>query len=147
MWTPRSAGGCTCCSSWRSQRATCTPSAAPRSPPRSPKANAFAERWVGTVRRGCTDRVLVMNERHLRAILDTYTDHNNRHRPHKSSDQRPPQSVQAGQSAPVIPLANRIRRTQLLGGLINEYQQAASPRRDKRPGQRPEPGFSLGTRS
>ncbi|MFC9669898.1 integrase core domain-containing protein [Streptomyces sp. NPDC056949] len=94
-------------------------------PPRSPKANAFAERWVGTVRRECTDRLLIMNERHLRAVLDTYTGHYNRHRPHQSLDQRPPQSVEAGRPAPVIPFANRVRRTQLLSGLINEYQQAA----------------------
>jgi hypothetical protein len=44
-------------------------------------ANAFAERWVGTVRRECTDRLLVMNERHLRAVLDTCTDHYKRHCP------------------------------------------------------------------
>jgi transposase InsO family protein len=50
------------------------------SPPRSPKANAFAERWVGTVRREGTDRLLIMNERHLRTVLDTYTDQYNRHR-------------------------------------------------------------------
>ncbi|MGW5866573.1 integrase core domain-containing protein [Streptomyces sp. NPDC055239] len=94
-------------------------------PPRSPKANAFAERWVGTVRRECTDRLLIMNERHLRAVLDTYTNHYNRHRPHQSLNQRPPQSVEDGRPAPAIPLANRVRRTQLLSGLINEYQQAA----------------------
>ncbi|MGW1802676.1 integrase core domain-containing protein [Streptomyces sp. NPDC001984] len=95
------------------------------SPPGSPKANSFAERWVGTVRRECTDRLLIMNERLLRAVLDTCKGHYNRHRPHQSLHQRPPQSVEAGQPAPEIPLANRIRCTRLLGGLINEYQQAA----------------------
>ncbi|MGW9032978.1 integrase core domain-containing protein, partial [Streptomyces sp. NPDC055722] len=90
-----------------------------------PKANAFAERWVGTVRRECTDRLLIMNERHLRAVLDTYTDHYNRHRPHQSLHQRPPQAAETGQTAPVIPLGGRVRRAQLLGGLVNEYQQAA----------------------
>jgi transposase InsO family protein len=95
------------------------------SPPRSPKANAFAERWVGTVRRECTNRLLVMNERHLRAVLDIYTDHYNRHRPHQSLQQRPPRGVDADQTTPVIPLKNRIRRTRLLGGLIHEYRQAA----------------------
>ncbi|MGW2937124.1 integrase core domain-containing protein, partial [Streptomyces sp. NPDC001156] len=95
------------------------------SPPRSPKANAFAERWVGTVRRECTNRLLIMNERHLRAVLNTYTDHYHRHRPHQSLHQRPPQAAETGHTAPVIPLGGRVRRTQLLGGLINEYQQAA----------------------
>lgn len=95
------------------------------SPPRSPKGNAFAERWVGSVRRECTDRMLVLGERHLRAVLDIYADHYNRHRPHQSLQQRPPQAVETGQLAPVIPLEGRIRRTQLLGGLISEYEHAA----------------------
>ncbi len=95
------------------------------SPPRSPKANAFAERWVGTVRRECTDRMLIMNERHLRTVLDAYTDHYNQHRPHQSLSQRPPQAVEIDQPAPVIPHGGRIRRAQLLGGLINEYRRVA----------------------
>lgn len=95
------------------------------SPPRAPKANAFAERWVGSVRRECTDRMLILNERHLCAVLDTYTDHYNRHRPHQSLQQQPPQAAEAGQTAPVIPLDGRVRRTELLGGLIHEYQRAA----------------------
>jgi transposase InsO family protein len=95
------------------------------SPPRSPKANAFAERWVGTVRRECTDRLLIMNERHLRTVLNTYTDHYKRHRPHQSLHQRSPQASETRQTAPVIPFRGRVRLTQLLGGLINECQQAA----------------------
>ncbi|MGW9032896.1 integrase core domain-containing protein, partial [Streptomyces sp. NPDC055722] len=94
-------------------------------PPRSPKTNALAERWVGTVRRECTDRLLIMNERHLRAVLNTYTDHYNRHRLHQSLHQRPPHTAETEKTAPVIPIGGRVRRTQLLGGLINEYQQAA----------------------
>ncbi|MFJ7949678.1 integrase core domain-containing protein [Streptomyces sp. NPDC096354] len=69
--------------------------------------------------------LLITNERHLRAVLEIYTDHYNRHRPHQSLRQRPPQAVETGQTAPVIPLWGRIRRSQLLGGLINEYQRAA----------------------
>lgn len=95
------------------------------SPPRSPKANAFAERWVASVRRECTDRTLIINEQHLRTVLDAYTDHYNRHRPHQSLHQQPPRAVEAGQPAPAILLSDHIRHTQLLGGLINEYQRAA----------------------
>jgi putative transposase len=94
-------------------------------PPRSPRANAFAERCVSTARRECTDRLLIYNERHLHVVLDAYTHHYNRHRPHQSLHQRPPQAVETGQTAPAFPLGSHIRRTQLLGGLINEYQQAA----------------------
>ena len=94
-------------------------------PPRQPKANAFAERWVGTVRRECTDRILILNEQHLRTVLDAYTDHYNRHRPHQSLHQRPPQALETGQPDPATPLPDHISRTRLLGGLINEYQRAA----------------------
>ena len=90
-----------------------------------PEALRTAERWVCTVRRECTDRMLIMNEQHLRTVLDAYTDHYNRHRPHQSLHQQPPQTMEAGQPAPAIPLSDRISRTRLLGGLINEYQRAA----------------------
>jgi transposase InsO family protein len=96
-----------------------------RFPPRSSKANAFVERWVGSVRGECADRMLILDERHLRAVLDIYTDHYNRHRPHQSLHQRPPRAAEVDQPAPVIAPGNRIRRTQPLGGLINEYRQAA----------------------
>jgi hypothetical protein len=72
--------------------------------PRSPKANAFAERWAGTVRREGTDRLLILNERRLRAVLDTCTDRCNRHRPHPSLHQRPPRTVETGQTTSVVPL-------------------------------------------
>ncbi|GAA3783471.1 hypothetical protein GCM10022403_017610 [Streptomyces coacervatus] len=66
-----------------------------------------------------------MNERHLRTILNTYTDHYNRHRPHQALHQRSPQASETGQTTPAIPFGRRVRRTQLLGGLLNEYRQAA----------------------
>ncbi|WP_256726018.1 transposase [Streptomyces sp. IMTB 2501] len=132
MWIPRSADGCTRCSSWDGEFSDGFDAVladagvqALLSPPRSPKANAFAERWVGTVRRESTDRLLVMDERHLRTVLNTYTDHYNRHRPHRSLHQRSPQASETGQTAPVILFGGRVRRAQPLGGLINEYQQAA----------------------
>ena len=59
-------------------------------PPRSPKANAYAERWVRTVRAEATDRMLITGPRHLRTVLDEYVAHYNGHRPHRARDLRPP---------------------------------------------------------
>jgi putative transposase len=93
-----------------------------RTPPQAPRANAIAERWVGTVRRECTDRLLITGERHLRVVLDEYVRHYNNHRPHRTLGQQPP-------NAPRSPArqidAGRLERRPILGGLINEYAQAA----------------------
>jgi transposase InsO family protein len=92
-----------------------------KTPPQAPRANAFAERWVGTVRRECTDRIVIIGERHLATVLTEYTRHYNEHRPHRSLDQRPPNPP-----SEVVDLTTaRIRRRRILGGLINEYSQAA----------------------
>jgi putative transposase len=95
-----------------------------RSPSRAPQANAFAERWVRTVRRECLDRMLVYNPRHLLAVLGEFIAHYNEHRPHQSLDQRPPDAADI--SPAVVDLACvRIHRKKILNGLISEYSQAA----------------------
>jgi putative transposase len=93
-----------------------------RTPPRAPRANAYAERWVGSVRRECTDRLLIYHQRHLVRVLDAYAEHYNTHRPHRALHQRPP----APPPPPPTPAANandRIHQRQILGGLIHEYHR------------------------
>jgi putative transposase len=95
-------------------------------PPRSPRANCYAERWVRTVRSEVTDRMLIVGPRHLRAVLDEYVAHYNRHRPHRARNLRPPDSGDDIVAVSVTGLAAaRIRRRTVLGGLIHEYQRAA----------------------
>jgi putative transposase len=55
-----------------------------RTPIHAPRANAFAERWIGTLRRECTDRILILGRRHLTAVLNAYITHYNTHRPHRA---------------------------------------------------------------
>jgi putative transposase len=89
-------------------------------PPRVPRTNAYAERWVRTARSECTDRMLTFGERHLRVVLTEYAAHDNRHRPHRSLGLRAP-----ADGADVIRLpVGRIEHRQVLGGLINEYERA-----------------------
>jgi putative transposase len=94
-----------------------------RTPVQAPKANAFAERLVGTIRRECLDRLLIVNPRHLQRVLRTYIDHYNTHRPHRSLDQRPPALPNTTPRPPGNP-AN-VHRQDRLGGLIHEYETAA----------------------
>jgi putative transposase len=96
-----------------------------KTPPRSPRANAYCERWVRTVRAEVTDRMLIAGPRHLRTVLDEYVMHFNQHRPHRARNLRPPDHAD-GVAAPVTDLAaERIRRRKVLGGLIYEYERAA----------------------
>jgi putative transposase len=90
-------------------------------PPRSPRANAFAERFVLTVRSEVTDHMLILGEWHLRRTLGQYVRHYNGRRPHRALELQPPRS-----DRPVVDLNHeRIKRRPILGGLINEYQRAA----------------------
>jgi putative transposase len=92
-----------------------------KTPVWSPRANSFAERYVGTLRRECLDHLLIYGERHLRQILAEYARHYNHHRPHQSREQRPPLH-EPGQA---VDMTARIRRRQVVHGLINEYRRAA----------------------
>ena len=93
-------------------------------PVRAPRANAYAERWVRTVRAECLDWLLVVGRSHLQQILRVYVQHYNRHRPHRALMHRSPDPfarltilAQDGRGA--------VRRRDLLGGLLHEYRRAA----------------------
>ncbi len=92
-----------------------------KTPVRSPQANSFAERYVGTLRRECLDHLLIHGERHLRQILAEYARHYNEHRPHQSREQRPPLH-EPGQP---VDVTGQIKRRQVVHGLISEYRRAA----------------------
>jgi transposase InsO family protein len=90
-------------------------------PPRSPRANAYAERFVLSARTEVTDRMLIFGERHLGRVLAEYARHYNGRRPHRGRQLRPPR--------PDHPVADfsraRVKRRRVLGGLISEYERAA----------------------
>jgi putative transposase len=90
-------------------------------PVRAPRANAIAERWIGSVRRECTDRMLIVGERHLRHVLAEYIDHYNGHRPHRTLAQAPPEGRAESDADGNV----RVLRRDRLGGLIHEYTQVA----------------------
>ena len=86
----------------------------------APRANAHCERLIRSSRRECLDWMLVLNERHLQAILDAYVAHYNTERPHRSCDLRPPST----RGDPVM-RAGEVRRRVRLGGLLSEYYREA----------------------
>jgi putative transposase len=94
-----------------------------RTPIRSPRANAFAERWVRTARAECLDWTLVLGRRHLERVLRTYVGHYNRGRPHRGLGLGVPEP-RPGDPAPDH--HREVGRRDLLGGLIHEYEQAAA---------------------
>ena len=92
-----------------------------KTPVRAPRANAFAERFVGTLRRECLDHMLILSERHLRGVLAEYARHYNSHRPHQALRQEPP----LRKTDHTVDINARIERRQVLGGLVSEYRRAA----------------------
>ena len=91
-----------------------------KTPVRAPRANAYAERWVRSVRAECLDWILVWNCRHLERVLSAYVDHYDRARPHRGI------SLEIPMAPDKVPLrTGPIERVDVLGGLIHEYQRAA----------------------
>jgi putative transposase len=94
-----------------------------QTPVRAPRANAFAERWVRTVRTECLDWMLVFGRRHLERVLRTYISHYNARRPHRGLELKTPEPRL--DPAPCLAQGARIRRRDVLGGLVHEYELAA----------------------
>jgi putative transposase len=93
-------------------------------PPWAAKANAFAERWVRTLRTECLDWMLIWNRRHLEQVLTVYVEHYNTARPHRGSNLGIPRAD--GEPAPAsLAEIRRIDRVDVPGGLIHEYRHAA----------------------
>jgi hypothetical protein len=113
------------------------------SPPQAPRANAICERTIGTLRRELLDRLLIVNEYHLRHVLTEYLRHCNTARPDRSLGQLTPAQADSHPPDPVNLAEHRIRRKQVLGGLTREYYIAAlpSPRCYRNAGHGPESHF------
>ncbi|MCP4959052.1 MAG: transposase [Actinomycetia bacterium] len=92
-----------------------------RTPVRTPVANTFAERWIGTLRHELLDRTIIWNQRQLERLVTDYITH----RPHRSLDQQPPLPTAPGQTAPHTEPSLQVLRTTRCDGLINEYRNAA----------------------
>jgi transposase InsO family protein len=98
-----------------------------RTPVQAPNANAHMERWVGSVRRECLDRLLIVSRRQLEHVLRVYIHHYNGRRPHRALDLKPP-DPRARSRAELTPTSQalQVNRRDLLGGLIHEYELAAA---------------------
>jgi putative transposase len=97
-----------------------------KTPVRTPVANTFAERWIGTLRRELLDRTIIWNQPQLERLVTDYIDHYNTHRPHRALDQRPPLGSADPQPSPgPDPAQPQVVRTTRCDGLINEYRNAA----------------------
>jgi putative transposase len=95
-----------------------------KTPVQAPRANAYAERWVRTVRAECLDWLLVVGRGHLQQVLRVYVQHYNAYRPHRALGLQPP-----GPSGRLTDLGQddrgAVRRRDLLGGVRHEYRRAA----------------------
>jgi len=93
-----------------------------KTPERAPRANAIAERFVGTIRRELLDRLLILNRRHAAFVLHEFEGHYNDHRPHRTLRQAAP-----SRTLPLHPPAeiHKIERHDRLGGVLHEYRQVA----------------------
>jgi len=101
-----------------------------KAPVRAPQARAHAERWIGSLRRECLDRLLIVSGRHLERVVRVYAQHYNGHRPHRALAQRPPIATQPPAIGEHVPSGepvslHRLKRRDRLGGLLHEYQLAA----------------------
>jgi putative transposase len=94
-----------------------------KTPIRSPRANAFAERWVRTVRTECLDWLLVLGHRHLERVLSEYVHHYNEQRPHRGIDLQVPVP---GEGLNITTPLQVVHRHDVLGGLIHEYHPVAA---------------------
>jgi putative transposase len=94
-------------------------------PPRAPRANAYAERWVRTVRSECLDWTLIWSERQLHHVLNEYLRHYNAARPHRSLDLQPPSPTRRLTLVESSTVEHQVQRVDVLGGLIHEYRRAA----------------------
>jgi transposase InsO family protein len=98
-----------------------------RTPVQAPNANAHMEHWIGSVRRECLDRLLIVGRHQLEHVLRVYVKHYNRQRPHRSLDLKPPESTACSAvRADSTPRALPVNRRDLLGGLLHEYELAAA---------------------
>ena len=94
-----------------------------QTPVAAPRAKAHAERWVGSVRRECLDRILIVSRGHLERVLRAYVAHHNLHRPHRALEQQPPMPKPITITTPHY--EGGVRRHDRLGGLLHEYELAA----------------------
>jgi len=93
-------------------------------PVQAPNANAYAERWIRTVRAECLDWLLILGPGHLERVLRVYVRHYNGHRPHRALGLQPPEPA-LGLTITGMDQPPRVHRRDLLGGLVHEYRQAA----------------------